>query len=121
MARQIVQTDFSLKETLAVSGSSATYSVGFDLVDTRRASNSQLFLALDLTYTSGAFVISLIGDSALPLDGSSVAKLTLPSIGATGLYFLPIPQNFNAQYVGISLTGVAHAGSIDIYVTEQGY
>lgn len=118
MAVDMVQGDYSLKETLAVSGSGATYSVGFDLKDTRRADNGKLYLALDLTYTSGAFVITLIGDSALPLDGSSVAKLTLPSIAASGLYFLPIPQNFNAQYVGISLTAVAHAGSIDIYLCE---
>ncbi len=110
----IILTDKELQETLAVSGSSATYSVGLEVDSTEVAEAGGLELWLDLTYTSGAFVISLIGDSHTVLDGSSTVIYSLPSIGADALKFLPIPRDAGYKFYGIALTAVAHAGSITL-------
>lgn len=114
-----VLTDLSLQETVAVSGSSAVYSTGIDLgadlggEASDRAIAGDLNFVNDVTYTSGAFVFSLVGDTALPIDASSVVVETMASVGASGQVVIPIPTDFPYRYVGWSLSAVAHAGSVD--------
>ena len=114
-----ILTDKELQETVAVSGSSAVYSTGLDLGADKggeasgRAIAGDLNFVNDVTYTSGTFAFTLLGDTALPIDGSSVAYDVKASVTAAGQVVLPIPQDFSHRYVGWSLSAVAHAGSVD--------
>ena len=114
-----VFTDLELQETVAVSGSSAVYSTGIDLgadkggEASNRALADDLSFVLDVTYTSGTFNFTLVGDTALPIDGSSVAIETKAAVTAAGQVVIAIPSDFSYRYVGWSLDAVAHAGSVD--------
>mgnify|MGYP000318387766 CR=1 FL=1 len=111
--------DKQLYNSTAVSGSSAAYTGSIDLGHADRGKHSDLELVFKLTYTSGAFVASLVGDVDSTIDGSSVVAYTYPSKAASGTYHLPIPKDFNYQYVGLAFTGVAHAGTVEIWVQDK--
>lgn len=110
-----IHTDSSQYESVAVSGSTA-YSTGFDLADAKRSSDGKVYLYFDIsTYTSGDFDISLIGDTALPLDASSVVISTAETLSAAGQEFLPVPQDKEYRYYGLKIAGSSPTGTVKVY------
>lgn len=101
----VLHKDGGLQGALTVTASSTTYSAGIDL-------NSQYSALLDLSLvvelsdraSSASVVFELLGDSALPIDASSVASYTSEAIVVDGNVLLPIPQDFAYQYVGVKCT-----------------
>lgn len=118
MGKRIL-TDLDLQETVAVAGSSAVFSTGVDLGADKGGEASERALAGDMnfvndvTFTSGTFAFTLLGDTVLPIDASSVPYSVKASVTAAGQVVLPIPTDFSHRYTGWSLTAVAHAGSVD--------
>ena len=107
--KPIVQYDGALVGALTVTASNTTYSTGIDLKDQDNALLG-LSMMVDLSVVAGGdgLEFTLLGDSALPIGGSSVAYQVNAEVTATGMVFLPIPKDFAYQYVGVKC--IAEAG-----------
>ena len=103
--RPVVNKDGALEGALTVTASSTTYSTGVDLKD-QDVTLLDLNMIVELSdrASSASVIFELLGDSALPIDASSTTYLTSEAITADGLVYLPIPQDFSDQYVGVKCT-----------------
>ncbi|MGH1438263.1 MAG: hypothetical protein ACRBG0_27770 [Lewinella sp.] len=112
--------DLELATSTAVSGSSAVYTTAADLGESKRATNANIQIVVDLTFTSGSFVFALLGkDADNDLSSGATTAYTFPAKTATETFNIPIPPDFQYRYVGYSLTAVAHAGTVETYVQDN--
>ena len=107
--KSVLRKDGALTGTLTVTASTTTYSTGIDITD-QDSALLDLTLVVDLSAVAGGdgLEFTLVGDSALPIDGSSVVYYTKAEVTATGNVLLPIPKDFAHRHAGVKC--VAEAG-----------
>ena len=112
--------DLELTTSTAVTGSSAVYTTAVDLGDSKRATNGNIQIVVDLAFTSGSFVFALLGKNAdNDLSSGATTAYTFPAKTATGTFNIPVPPDFQYRYIGYSLSAAAHAGTVATYTQDN--
>ena len=110
--------DGALTGALTVTASSTTYSAGIDLKN-QESALIDLSMIVELTAVAGGdgLEFSLVGDSALPIDGSSVVYYVNAEVTDSGNVILPLPKTFAHQYVGVKcIAEVGETGTASTFL-----
>lgn len=97
-----LRKDGALTGALTVTASSTTYSAGIDIND-QDSALLELSMVIELSdrASSASVIFTLVGDTALPIDASSVASYSGVAVVVDGNVILPVPNDFPYQYVGV--------------------